>query len=218
MNKLPCALLCVLLAITLDRCGAQEPPAPERVMDAPGRSSGPLAPEFPEVLVAVRTSFAHDRGDVTSIDSLTVCGRPVELGDALAAVVAHRQGWTAQGGSADQEVLRTVTAWEQAWIGLLGVRCVEQASDLPDAPLRGEELPAWHAPRASLHTLPGGERVVAFSYWSTGDAGARGRGYWHEVDVYRLKDGTRWTPPEDEDGDPAPRTDDLPRSGGFTTR
>lgn len=218
MNRLPCALLLLLLAIGLDRCGAQDPPAPERVLSGPGRSSGPLSSAFPEVQVAVHTSFAHDRGDMTSIDSLTVCAQPVERGEALAAVVAHRKGWTAQGGSSDEQVLQTVTAWEQAWIGLLRVDCVEQASDLPDAPLRGDELPAWHPPRATLHTLPGGERVVAFAYWSTHDAGARGRGYWHDVNVYRVKDGTAWEAPTDEEGDPAPRTDDLPRPGGFTTR
>lgn len=158
--------------------------------------TGPLSERFPEVLVKISTAFEHNRGVVSQVESVEVGGRKVEKHEALAALVAKRQGWTAEGGTSDEDALRTVEAWELAWLERIG-------ADYYDAPTmenwatRGPqgEVPAYHPPRATLHTLPDGERVIAFAYWYTFDAGNHGRGLSRAVTVYRLKDGSYREPP-----------------------
>lgn len=176
--------------------------------------TGPLSERFPEVEVRITTSFAHDRGVISQVESVVVAGQTVQKHEALAALVAKRQGWTAEGGTSDEDARRTVEAWELAWLERIG-------ADYYDAPTmenwatRGPqgEVPAYHPPRATLHTLPDGERVIAFAYWYTYDAGNHGRGLSRMVTVYRLRDGSYRQPPY------PPRAEgDLPRAYSATSR
>ncbi|MCB9678118.1 MAG: hypothetical protein H6737_23660 [Alphaproteobacteria bacterium] len=170
---------------------------------------GPLSDAFPEVVVSMSVGFAHDRGDVARIESLTVADAPVEPWDALEAVVAHRKGWAPDGARTDEDARRTVEAWERAWAARTDLHVIEQAPSSWRLP--ADSAGAFHPPRATLHTLDG-ERVVAYAYWHTYDGGNHGAQTSRAVHVYRVEDGKRLPPmPAVSAYTAAPDGDGVPR-------
>lgn len=173
-----------------------EPPAPPDGLSE-------LGPEFPLVRVRTQTSFAHDRGDMTTLERVEVAGEPCSRDEVLARIVARWQGWTPAGGRSDADVLRTTQAFVEAWDRLLEVERVtddavpaDLASSLSlgarrSRPLGGPpEAPelAYHPPRYEL-LEDGGERVVVASYFVRGHISQRGRHWSYVVSAFRVKDG-----------------------------
>lgn len=176
------------------------PTAPPRRHDRPGMSTGPLGTGFLDVDVAVSSSFAHDRGTVTSVNEVSVGGKACAPQDVIKCMVAHRKGWTTAGGSSDAEVVATLTAFKNAWFGLL--------EDKPR--MNDEKVPSYHAmafngtyhpPRVELYTLATGEKLVVHSYFASWDGGNHGQQFAHRVEAYRVSDGSVFevAPPRDDD-------------------
>lgn len=196
-------------------------PPPPSTPPAPPPGSSELGPQFPFVRIWTRTSFAHDHGDMTTIERVEVAGKPCPPEDVLASIVAHWQGWTAAGGRSDEDVLRTTQAFVEAWDAQLNVETVTDATapaDLasilgrdgavPRVPGGSVQEPAlvYHPPRYELRE-DGGERFVVASYFVKGHISQRGQHWSYVVSAFRVTDGARHT---------IPPGSTLPRPRGFS--
>lgn len=120
----------------------------------------PLSARFPEVVLEITETFAHDRGRMRRVESLAVAGEPLEDGsEVIARLVAARGGWGPQGESDDATVLATVEAYYRAWAAAMQQDILSDPARAPSGRLPSE-APEPHAPRAELRTLPDGARAV----------------------------------------------------------
>lgn len=179
---------------------APKEPAPP---PAPPDGSSPLGPEFPIVKMWTQTTFAHDHGDMTTLERVAVAGEPCPPEDVLQRVVAHWGGWTPAGGRSDEDVLRTTRAFIEAWDGRLGAKQLtgdEPPDDLASYLGRGgragrgvapgEPPLVYHPPRYELRG-EGGVRLVVASYFVEGHISQRGRHWTYRVWALRVEDGAR---------------------------
>ncbi|MEL6345533.1 MAG: hypothetical protein AAFV53_20660 [Myxococcota bacterium] len=164
-------------------------------------SSGVLSDRFPEVSVTITSSFAHDRGMMSSISSLTVVGESCKSSEVLEKLVAHRSGWTRTGGKRPEDALQTfehfVNDWEKRFEWSERVNAETKPPHMGmfagmrfgrfDQTLYTE--PAYHPPRIGLHTLEGGQVVVYHAFFRSWDAGTHGQLYDYEVEAYDIRDG-----------------------------
>lgn len=183
-----------------------------RRQTGPSSSDGPLSREFPEVEVKVTSSFAHDRGMVSRVDSIEVGGTACALEDVLPALVALRKGWSAGGGSGDAEVIVTFGAYVEAWARILphsgritGAECP------PDLrPLLEGTSPRldYHPPRVALFALDDGDKLAVSASFVSWDGGSHGTQFAYEVEAYRVSNGRRFDLRAPEPGrlEPAPAT------------
>lgn len=223
------SLALALLLGFVGRGAADEPPAAtpapvaspttnagtERSMARRSRTpepyQGSLSAQFPEVELRVSISFAHDAGIISRVESIQVAGRETPADQVLAALVAHRGGWTREGGRSEADALRTVEAYGRAWLERRGTNYFDGPT--PDDWRGYPGAPEYHPPRVSSHTLPDGQRVVAFAFWHTYDGGDAGDVLVRTVGVYRVADGSEWVPPEAGRGPGGPPPQDgIPRT------
>jgi hypothetical protein len=164
----------------------------------PGTSHGALSGDFPEIEVKVSASFAHDAGMQSSVDSITIGGETCARADVLKALVARRKGWSREGGSTDQDVLQTMTAYTESWASVLQysgrVTADEAPSNLASA-LSGrqvgpDEVLDYHPPRVALYKLDNGEQIVVSSAFYESDGGNHGTQWAYQVQAYRVSDGS----------------------------
>jgi hypothetical protein len=177
-----------------DPAPAPAPQAPASA--APGApskdGSGPLSSYLPFVDIKANTSFANDRGMMTSVESVTVDGKEVEQAAVLAAIVAHWKGWSAAGSTSDEDVVKTTRAYVEAWDGLVREERVtsdEAPEELKALIAKNEGAPAYHPPKFEVTTVDG-ERLVVTTNWVKGYVGMRGRTWTYEVRAFRVKDGS----------------------------
>lgn len=154
---------------------------------------GPLSPYFPLVEVETTTSFAHDYGDMTSIKGLKVAGKEREAAKLLEAIVAEWKGWTATGGSSDEDVLRTTRQYVEALDTVLKVDRID--GEEPPAEL-ASVLPTpagltYHPPQYVIHEVAG-ERVVVATAFHRGHIDSRGQNWVHFVRAFRVTDGSTY--------------------------
>lgn len=169
------------------------PPAP------PPLGVDALSASFPEVRVVTRYGFAHDFGDTIDVDRVEVGGKPCPPQDTLACLVAHRGGWNPGGGRSDDDALRTVQAFVEAWDKLLEVHRLTEAAPPPEffvphpRTLPGkppEPQLVYHPPRYELRDDQG-ERVVLATYFVRGHISQRGQHWSYQSVAFRVRDGAR---------------------------
>jgi len=155
------------------------------------RSRGSLSPYFPHVVIETSTSFAHDRGDMTSLTSVTIGGKASDRAKILETIVAGWKGWTSKGGRSDEDVLRTTREYLVAMDMMLGVNRVDGkepparlASVLP-----GRAGLTYHPPRYEIREVAG-ERVVVATEFRRGHIDSRGQHWIYSVRAFRVKDGS----------------------------
>lgn len=168
------------------------PPAP------PSLGIDALAASFPEIRVVTRPGFAHDFGNTIDVDRVEVGGKPCPPQDTLACLVALRGGWSPAGGRSDDDALRTVQAFVEAWDKLLEVHRLTEAAPpeffVPHAVTRPGQPPepqlVYHPPRYELRDDQG-ERVVLVNYFVRGHVSQRGQHWSYQSIAFRVRDGAR---------------------------
>ncbi|MBL4846489.1 MAG: hypothetical protein JKY65_13260 [Planctomycetes bacterium] len=174
----------------------------------PGASEGPLSADFPEVEIKVSASYADDAGMESFIDLTTVAGEPCERVDVLKALVACRKGWSREGGSTDQDVVETMTAYVEAWASVLKYSGRATSDEIPSSlasalyktvplshgpkprPELRDGLPDYHPPRVALYKLDNGEQIVVSSAFYESDGGNHGTQWNYRVEAFRVSDGS----------------------------
>jgi len=173
----------------------------------PGRSEGQLSAEFTEVEVKVTSSFAHDRGMMSRLESLSVGGKDCSSRDLLQELVALRKGWTVSGGSSDAEVVATFKAFAEAWGEIFPHAGRLTGEALPDhlagrmnRPLGPNEPGGrYHPPRVAIYALDDGDRLVVESFFRSWDGGNHGRQLAYEVAAYKVSDGSYFSLSEEKE-------------------
>ncbi|MFN3197045.1 MAG: hypothetical protein ACE366_01335 [Bradymonadia bacterium] len=164
-----------------------------RKMTGPGMSEGALSARFPEIEVEVTSSFAHDRGMMSYVKSQKVGGEEVGPKGVLYHLVKLRKGWTAQGGSSDEEALTVFKHFIKDWNALFEYSTRITTPELPDHLKRLSGgfpgLPPYHPPKFEVRTLESGEKVVVHSYFSSWDGGNHGRQMGYSEDAYLISTG-----------------------------
>lgn len=188
---------------------------------------GSLSDDFPELEIETKSSFANDRGMMTSIVSVKVKGKKLEdKSEVLAAIIAARGGWSSAGESSDDDILRTAEAFVRAWAGVLDEGLLsepEAPEDFTEALKKAPQgFPKYHPPKAGIYKLDNGERIVAVAYFERGYVGMRGRNWSFNVPAFRVKDGKRFYVRFKGDTDAVvgaqPADPDIPRPMGFSER
>lgn len=171
-----------------------QPDQAHRRTSRPGASEGPLSPRFPEVDVAISASFAHNAGMISRVDRLAVGGDPCQQADILQALVALRDGWTADGGRTDADVVATMTAFVDDWDAVFENSGRLTAVDCPPslASLLARVGIDYHPPQVAIYPLDNGERVVTHAYFKTWDGGNHGRQFAYAVEAFTVDDGVRF--------------------------
>lgn len=184
------------LLLILTGCSLATPPSPPpAIPDAPaepGVSGMELSPAFPEIHLRTRTTFAHDRGNMTRVEQVMVGGKEVTGPETLAALVRHRGGYTPDGGRSDAEVIATVDAFFAAWDRQTDIdRQVgpEPSRFLANTIATNPQAPAYHPPKVTLETTLDGERVVVVRQWAYSFTGRRGNVFNYIVRAFRVSDG-----------------------------
>lgn len=187
------ALLTPLLTATV--ASSAPPPTTPSETVAPRRetglgvSQGALSARFPEVDVEVTSSFAHDHGMMSSIESLKVKGEACNVGEVLQKLVAARKGWTQAGGSSDKEALEVFRHFTEGWYALLPHSGRISAETAPDH-LKDMLGPVgYHPPKFGVYPLSDGDKVVVHSFFRTWDGGNHGTQLALEVEAYRISNG-----------------------------
>ncbi|MEQ8279463.1 MAG: hypothetical protein RMA76_18660 [Deltaproteobacteria bacterium] len=190
----PGLLLTALLCGCPQTKAAPEPEPPKPVAQATPTSAmeTPFSDAFPEVKVYTSQSFAHDRGNITRIESFWVDGKPAQ-GHYLAAVVEHRGGWSQKGERTEAAALATVKAFVEASNKVFGVNVVDGADE--------NARPTTGGPSGYWITEHEGVRLVVAAQYYAYDGGNHGRQIARSVAGFRLDDGRQvalpsdWVPP-----------------------
>ncbi|MEQ9499347.1 MAG: hypothetical protein RIT81_20855 [Deltaproteobacteria bacterium] len=183
-------LLTALLLGCPETKASPEPEAPKPVATVAPTSAveTPFSDAFPEVKVYTSQSFAHDRGNITRIESFWVDGKPVQ-GHYLAAVVEHWGGWSPEGERTEAAALATVKAFVEASNKVFRVNVVD-GPDKNAKPTAGGPSGYWIAEHEGVRL------VVAAQYYAY-DGGNHGRQIGRSVAGFRLDDGRRVALPSD---------------------
>ncbi len=194
------ALALPLLAQLASACDRAPPPAqhvPAAPTPAPVATAAPpplglhaLSASFPEVRVVTRPGFAHDFGNTIDVDRVEVGGKPCPPQDTLACLVAHRGGWSPSGGRDDDDALRAVQAFLEAWDDLLEVHRLNDAAPPEFVVPHAEPRLVYHPPRYELRDDQG-ERVVLATYFVRGHVSDRGQHWSYQSIAFRVRDGAR---------------------------
>ncbi len=170
----------------------QEPamlPTLPRSVGPGGIGAGPLSTRFPEVNTKVTSSFAHDRGMMNRVESISVAGQPCTTNQVLQMLVAHRKGWTQSGGSADAEVVATMRAFADDWSAMLP-NSGRLTSKTPPRHASSQHMThGYHPPMVELYRLTDGDKVVVHTYFVAWDGGTHGRQYGLNAESYRVSTG-----------------------------
>ena len=171
------------------------PPAEyvEPTLPGPGAMDGSLSRRFPEVRVRTKSSFAHDRGDMISLERLSIVDKECDRAEVVAAIVAYRGGWSLAGGSSQEDALKMLEAFVEDWAA---VTDGERVTDPEEPEDLKQEKPAdleYHPPRFAIQQVEG-QQVVVASYFERGHVGMRGRQWAYVVRAFRLNDGTSVDP------------------------
>ncbi len=210
--RLPTGLACGLTAWAgFDQMGLHWKTIDEREgaaqmrWSSPGGGQGPLSERFAEVELSVKSSFAHDRGMMSSVEWVKVAGEACRSGEVLEKLVAVRGGWGPGGERGHAEVLETFKAFLEDWSQWFQYSTMLKGAEPPRnlASILNSRGMEYHAPKVGLYELSNGQCVVAHAYFVSWDAGPRGTLYARRVDAYRVEDGTRFEIPEDDDGMPS---------------
>ncbi len=165
-------------------------PTPKQLRrDGPGFSKGPLSERFTEIEIRVETHFAHDHGDMDTIEELSVAGKPCSPQELVEALVSHRKGWSKTGGSSDQEVISTLENLKKDWRAVLEHSGVLTKEKAPEALNGLVSRLSYHPPKVALYVLSDGDKIATYSYFHSWDGGNHGRQYAYEVEAYRVSTG-----------------------------
>ena len=167
------------------------PASTTRRVTGPGMSEGPLSQRFPEIEVKISASFAHDRGMMSTIESLKVGGVEIRQDEIFTKLVALRRGWTQAGDASPEAALTVFKQFNEDWYAVIPHATRVSQPTLPSRPnpTPGEPLPAYHPPKFELRTLEDGDHVVLHSYFTQWDGGNHGTQTGYNVEAYRVSTG-----------------------------